>query len=257
MLSSKFPCHKAVKAIKESPAPAVAILSTSFGQNFSCVNKLLNRLSSRRHLLFVYIDNGFCRRHKVCGKREILPKANPKRLNSLIKRKSPRILRKFKLKTKSILERLKVNENTILILSLGLEDNYDETTAKILHKTISTIPGQFYVSRNPVGNHYSVLPPYLYDRLLELHGSSPTYPKKSHKIYNFDGISIEKKEYHPNQISIEKVKEIVSSLHDYYAIFLWRNKWQNSGVFPIKKRRYYFDDNDLLLLRRIYAAYPK
>lgn len=253
ILSKRFPCENAIKALELFGRPAIAAVSNTFGQDFSCVNKFISRFSDRRSLILIYLDNGFCRRHRVCGNREIYPRITVRRLNSLLENNNERVLRKFKNKLQALVRHVVINsDNTVLMFALGLEDNFTYEAAKNLSETLKTVPGEYSLTRNPMGHYSHSLPTNSFSDYLELHGLYPPFPKAVKRIRSLDGLSIE---WSPREerkdINISTARAWLSNTSNSYARFLWRWNWQKPGTYPVRKRHFEFTKDDIELIKKV------
>lgn len=233
-LSPKFPCSQFLKI--QSDKPVAAILLTTFGSNFRCVNRFLRLHKNKPHLLQIHPINGPCRRNKRCDSNEIAHRNSVARFNRKLERGQGQVFLQLKKRLLEATKKIKANRNTRMIISSGLEDDY---TAKAHRAVVAliheTLPGIFIV-RNRVGSLCADYP-------CESHG---VFPDRTADLWNQDG----------DDLSVsDDAKWLSRCLNDFrLACILWSSRAQgirsNKFVSP-RLRDFEISNNDVLTYNRI------
>lgn len=233
-LSPKFPCSQFLKI--QSKKPAMAILLTTFGADFKCVNRFIELNKSRQHLIQIHPLNGPCRRNKRCDSNEIAYKDSIERFNQKLERGRGKVFFQIKKKLSNAIKKIKANKNTRLIISSGLEDDYTVRAHRAIVALIyETLPDAFIV-RNRVGSLCADYP-------CESHG---VFPDRTADIWNQDG----------DDLSVrDDAKWLSRCLKDFrLACFLWSSRAQgiysNEFIKP-RLRNFEISNHDVLTHNQI------
>lgn len=157
----EFPCEKALKVFDGVKSPALSILWDSFGSRNRCLKEYLTRFRNQPHILQIHISNQTCVRNgRRCTEFD-LQSMNPAKLRQRLKRISGFC-------------RVWANENTRLIVSTGLEDQYSPEQFRKVYQIIHS-EWSHEISTNPI---------FLTNRLglIEFHS-----PRNGIQIYSNDG----------------------------------------------------------------------
>lgn len=238
--NERFPCDQWFKAMRYVSKPAMAILWGTFGNNKSCAVRFLNQNKNQSHLLEIHISNQTCLRYsdsseRKCQEGELAQGWNVKQFNEALNNDNPELIKRIKTRVGNIREWVdKVkNINTSIVLSTGLEDNYENGAYGKMVQLIREAGWKYPIARNPEGWQYQNFKDADY---LELHASNnefrqrPNWDSGNRKpakrgacIANFDGVSV------PDEKNVEEAKYFIRRHRECYAVFLWNKDSQGVG----------------------------
>jgi len=232
---SKNECARALKVFNGLRKPALAMLWGTFGVSNQCIQQYLEKFSATPHILEIHITNNTCLRGRICRRGEILRGIVPRRYNTLLESKDPGLMAALKGRINSIVITMKRirGENTQLLISTALEDNYSlaayEVVRSLLVEAQTVTP--FLIVRSPMsGREQNVTNADLF----EAHGFSPRIDPRweGRCLVNNDGDEIVfRGRVRPGQ---KRPSELLSYLKRYQSqgcwVFLW---WSGAqGLLP-------------------------
>lgn len=177
-LSPKFPCSKFLQIANNADKPAMAVLHGTFGANYDCVNRFIEENKDRPHLVEVHLLNGACRRAGRCYEGEIYPRTSVAEFNRKLEARDRDLLSKITDRVVVVFLALNANDNTTLVMTTGLEDNYTKAAFGIMYETIAR-RWHYELVRSPMGSSCSSSLPDC-----ESHG---VFPDGRARIWNQDG----------------------------------------------------------------------
>jgi len=257
-MSPIFPCDELMATLKGVPFPAVAVLWGTFGNDKSCLIRFLDANKTRPHALQIHFSNEACRRNNRCLAGEIRPTASVPIYNSYILG-SPWVLAlEIDTRMREIVDFVDAhkNENTTLVLSIGLEDNYTSASAQQLERMLRGY-WPYFISRNPVNG--KALVPSL-NNIIESHDPMELKLPGPGCVFSEDG----------NSTSERLTRERMRRYRNCFMVLAWRRSWQNFGradcasckepkttVFiPPQERKFKMLAKDRLIINRILRAAP-
>lgn len=218
IMNPGFPCEAFLETARKVDAPALSFLWGTFGSNPSCIQKWVNENKDKPHLIQIHFSNEVCRKKGNCRGGEFFGELTPSEYDAFIVLGPPR----FQLELRHRVNRIKAliqsvaNENTLVILSMGLEDQYSYIAANILHQYLKE-QWPYEISRNPL-DHSD--PPVAL--VHELHGVQLPNLSRPNCIANLDGVSISTGEdnYLPS-ITPEGFSDFIRNNCECRAVFGW------------------------------------
>ncbi len=187
-LNPKYPCNRFIKIASSATSPSMTVLLSTFGNDLTCVSKFLNTFKKKSHLLQIHISNETCRRHiGRCTKEELSPTLTTTPYNKALQRGNIKIKRAIQ--DRAIFIRDKIlpltNKRTKVIVSTGLEDNYNNKAyIKVLSYVKEILPQKnIATARSPVTDRCYLLNGANY---CELHLTTSVFRGTS-CIWNNDG----------------------------------------------------------------------
>jgi len=234
-MSDKFPCERALKLLQGVPYPAMSVLWGTFGDDYSCMVEFLERFKGRPHMLQIHMLNGPCRRNRRCLSGEVAPTLSVGEFNRQLENRNGPLFRQLADRVGAISAFVDshINHNSVVVLSLSLEDNFTPRAASRLRDFVSR-RWRHYISRNRVSGVTPI-------GIMESHDLYQDYPGRM-CIVNEDG----------NPTSEESSRKMLARYDHCLAVFLWRHEWQNfppprRGVFIPPKRRGFHVTNEHLV----------
>lgn len=189
----------------------MAILWKTFTlkENNLCTQEYLRRFEGKPHILEIHFSNEAGRRNRRLAKYEHLPKLSINGYNSGLERRRGRTIRSVTNNAKEIRHFIEkfTNQNTQILVSTGLEDNFSTEAFKVIVKEIRRILQNVQIVRNPVGDNERYFKGADY---IELHGVQPHIKSAGRCIQNLDGISIKFSDGKPDAQEI-----LLSAVPDY------------------------------------------
>lgn len=185
-MNPNFPCSRFLKISSHAKKPAMVILYGTFGTDWSCAQRFVERFSNKPHLLQIHFYNASCLAFKRCYTGEIF-RSSTKNVNRSLSNYSPRVVELVARRARNIytaVERIKTH-NTTLLLSTGLEDRLSSQAYSVMYSILRK-EWPYEIVRNPVGPVYKTYKPADY---LELHGMRPSY-KGAPCLWNGDGLKL-------------------------------------------------------------------
>lgn len=125
-LSPSFPCEAFLATSDFSRRPAMTVLYGTFGDDWSCVSRFIDRYRDKPHLLQVHFSNETCRRNRNCRSGEMRGDLSVAQYSRAIEGGDPAILREIRDRIRDIRAVVEIlrGRETYLVLSAGLEDDY-------------------------------------------------------------------------------------------------------------------------------------
>jgi hypothetical protein len=253
-LRPDFPTSKVVKALSDSPHPAIAVVHKAFGSKYSNLQDIIYGLlgdpvgAPDCLTVVVYVECGPCRppRRPVGYFPLISPKDDIAAFNRKLDQKTPRLLKKIKKEIAFIKANLPVDPRINYIIMTGLEDNFTDKGHQVMAELVDEVfEGSVVVGRNRL---------YFQERagrVDEYHSIDMEDLRRLKKgdILNFDGeimcYSGETGCEGTPQFGVEFLIEEAQALG--IGLMLWRPEWQglpanadvnNPVVLPPWERTY-------------------
>lgn len=185
-LNPNYPCDRFIGIARKAKSPSMTVLLSTFGNDLTCVSKFLTTFKRKHHLLQIHISNETCRRHiGRCAKEEIFPTLTTTPYNKALQRGNLKVKRAIQ--DRAIFIRDKIlpltNKRTKVIVSTGLEDNYNNKAyIKVLSYVKEILP-KTNTARSPVTDRCYLLNGANY---CELHLTTSVF-NNSLCIWNNDG----------------------------------------------------------------------
>lgn len=143
-LSPKYPCEALLATTDFSGRPAIAVLDGTFGDDWSCVARFIERNAWRPHLVQIHLSNETCRRNRTCADGELFPQFDQHQWSRILEQRNPYALQAIAdrlMNLRAVASSL-ASPNTTLILSTGLEDNFtDRAFAELYPFIVARWPG--------------------------------------------------------------------------------------------------------------------
>lgn len=244
-LSPDYPCDALLAATDFSARPAIAVLDGTFGDDWTCVARFVQRNAWRPHLVQVHLSNETCRRNGNCAEGELYAQFNVREWSKLLEQRNPHAFQAIAdrlINLQTVLASF-TTPNTSIILSTGLEDNFTDGAFAVLYPfVVSHWPYQVVRS----GKKTSGV-------LRESHGSNARCSGNT-VVANEDG------QVH----SIAASDRWLAKQDRCYATFIWRADHQGRGVrngrvtasrTPPRKRKFKFSATDVRQLGGLLFKY--
>ncbi len=125
-LHPQYPCDALLAATDFSARPAIAVLPGTFGDDWSCVARFIQRNSGKPHAVEVHLSNETCRRNHNCADGELYPQFDRRVWSKILEERNPYAFQAIadRISNLNAIRDHLSNPNTTWILSTGLEDNY-------------------------------------------------------------------------------------------------------------------------------------
>lgn len=242
--NSDFPCDRALAILAHPRFPAISVLWETFGIDYTCLQRFTQAFRHKPHLVQFHLTNEACRRNQRCLDGELFTDLTAPYYSIYLEFFPHLVQQQIIDRTLNIYSFAKTiaNQNTYLLLSLGLEDNLTQGAADNLERIVSQV-WPWFISRNSVrGSHTSL------QGIRETHHPSQTLLPPA-CIVNEDG----------NTVTLKTSQALLKKHRGCFAIFLWRHRWQNadegrSGFIPPRERTFNITAKDVgeigALLRR-------
>ena len=146
----KFPCTKYVRLVSQTRKIMVPILYGTFGNDTRCLVRVSRRLENKRTMFQVHLSNEAGRRNRRLGKGELFPHWTYKRLNKKLESHNKYAELRIKKRILRIID-LVSHIKGLIVLGVGMEDNYTSAGAKVIHDWAREV-WPYRLSRNPVSN---------------------------------------------------------------------------------------------------------
>lgn len=238
-MNPRFPCEALLATTDFSPRPAISVLYATFGLDHTCLHRFMLRYHDKPHLVQIHFTNEVCRRNRNCESYDTLrPDLSVKEYNRALEQMDTHTqiaisLRLFFLR--SAIEAA-VNENTRIILSAGLEDNYSSRAFENLVDLFARNGWPYEVSRNRHTGGKS----FRGAQLQEFH-SAKGKPGKMPCIANEDGNYGQTK---------NDSKKFLKRYRKCDAVFLWRERHQGRSKggkrVPPRDREFIYTVQDVV-----------
>lgn len=147
-LSPRFPCDSALKIYKGLPEANLAILWGTFGDSLKCLKKYA--AIEKPKILIVHFSNESCRRLNRCYEGEFLPGLNSRQYERALIKNRPSIQKKIAKRASAIKRSLGNLGIDLVLLSTGLESDFNKTAAENLALDLHATTG-YEIINNP--NH--------------------------------------------------------------------------------------------------------
>lgn len=211
-MSPKFPCEAWLRVEDRVAQPAMSVLWGTFGEDASCVAAFTERYRTRPHLIQIHPWNNTCWRNRNCQSGEIYPLASKEQINKFLENKDQFFLQTLADRLdniRAVVENVK-NENTVALLSFGLEDNYSDRAFAVL--------SDFVTARWPYG------------LIIRSGKSTPGILREAHgSRARCSGNTIVANEDGARPSARESQKFLVNNTGCYVTI-LWRSELQGRGT---------------------------
>lgn len=246
-MNPAFPCDQLFRILDHSPAPATAVLWNTFGEDRSCMVRFMDRYRNRPHLLQIIFSNEACRRNRNCKDGELAGNLSVDSYNRALQVYDFFVYLEIQKRLLDILmfTSLNANDNTTLMLSLGLEDNFDRVAYEHLSGYVhAPYHWPHIVNRNPLKNRG-----YRYGDFYEAHGGRARCYFGGPNIVNEDG---------DNQ-SVRESRDFMRSNKSCFVRLLWRKAHQGRETLvarypvPPRKRTFKISDRDVVELGKLLA----
>lgn len=238
MMHPAYKCDALLATLDFSPRPFTAVLYETFGNDPTCIARFTARYFDKPHKLEIHFLNGPCMRNHNCVD-ETFGTMSVGALNRRLERMDGDMQMRIALRMfaiRSLADAVK-NENTHLVLSPGLEDNYtDEAYRNLLVEIRKMWPED--IVRNPCKG----------GRSLQGANGKEYHSTNSH-VENVACIANEDGNYN------QTVKKSAKFIKHYKRcdVLLWRGKHQGrtSEMIPRtdpKKRKFIYTAKDVVEL---------
>ena len=232
-----YPCDALLATTDFARYPAIAVLYETFGYDQKCIARFVARNHWRPHMIDFHFSNEACRRNHNCIDESL--GGSVSEYNKALEAKDPKLVAKLQARMwviRSIFDSIK-NDNTRVVISVGLEDNYSDKAFKNLVEILRPIwPWEF--SRNPCKGGRSLSGV----QLKEFH-SLTSRPGGLRCMANEDG------NYNQSKKDSQKFLKRYAACD---AVFLWREEHQgrteNGKRVPPRKRKFIFTAKDVVEL---------
>lgn len=234
--------------------PATSVLWGPWGEPVPFIEEFIEWAGKRKHLVEIHMSAETARRTYRHG-RQIAPTQSVYQYNKNIINRDTMTMGLIAKRVELIARKIDSieNENTKVVLSVGLEDNLSEEagcilvdyTTKILKKWDLT----WKVCRNPMLRQCKCG-----RELIEGHGR--TFHPGSQHIWNFDGVHVGSHDVVEDISYANALKLIEAANKQYRAVFLWSAKaqgWEFSGQ-PYEGRTFEIIDEEQTGFRQILKA---
>lgn len=210
-----FPCSRYLQIVRQAERPAMVVLWRSFGENTSCIVRFLEAFKHRPHLLEVHLSNEVCRRNGRCYEGELFRDWSVARYNLELRNLSP----EARLGVSNRIAQLRgflgprINKNTTLAITLGLEDNFTPITARNLLSIVRPL-WPYLIIRNP-----NLKSAPRGDADFKEYHTFKVDLRGEPCIGNEDAVAT----------TLENSKHFLSNYRECLAVLLWRAKHQGAG----------------------------
>ena len=211
----RFPCDALLATTDFAPRPAMSVLYETFGLDHTCLHRFMQRYADKPHLVQIHFTNEVCRRNGNCSATDTLhPESSVRGYNRLLEQMNTQTQIQISLRLFFIRSAIDsaVNENTRIVLSAGLEDNYSS-------KAFENLIGQFVANGWPYEisrNRHAGGKSFRNAQFQEFHSANGK-PGRMACIANEDG--------NYNQTP-KKSRAFLSRYRKCSAVFLWREAHQ-------------------------------
>lgn len=244
MLHPRFPCAEFRAHIRKIAHPAVAILFGTFGADTTCLKDSLDDMANRPHILEIHFSNESARRMHRPFAGELLPSYGVARLNASLKFLPSRVMKAYLKRLNAIFQMVAEvsNENTQILLSFGLEDNYNIRAFRQLEGILRPlVPETITLVRST-----NVAAEMDNSILWETHrGKVRGTANNSTTIVNPDGFVLNKKDY----------ASLIAQCSACKVVYYWSVKLQGRGnakFTPPRRRHFMFTLKDRQILNHLF-----
>lgn len=228
-LHPRFPCDDYLRVSSASTSPVMATLWGTFGTDPSCIARYTEQNAHHKHVLYGYLLNGSCRRKGLCLEGEPFKQDSVSEWDARLiamSSETSAVLTQRVLALRETFEAV-ANPNTILLLSIELEDNLSPlATTSLINLIKQSWP--YEIVHNPLSMGDVVLAD-----LHELHGLQPI---EAPCIANLDGLSVRTDTHDPYTPSItpDRALEWANSRCHCHMVLFWHAPLQglSNGFSP-------------------------
>lgn len=240
-----FACNKYLAIAVRPRYPAMSILPGTFGDDLWCPLWFMAALSERAHLVQVHFSNESGRKKHNLGAGEFLPHLSVDAYSRALEQGDPVVAAAVVARVQGLAAFFKMfaNENTAIILSLGLEDKLTSAAAAKLTALIRP-HWPYGINRNPLGStRYLAGADYF-----EKHGDAKCDGLIS--IVNQDGAVR----------SLKQTRKWLAKNASCLVRLVWRPEHQGrtasgKSVYPRRARRFHISDRDVIELGDLLSNY--
>jgi len=246
-MNPRFPCDAYLNTVGAARYPAMSVIwDSSFGSDKLCIKRFLDANAQRPHMLQIHIWNAVAWRNRSGEPGDFFPTLTSKEVNALLEHGNQIFLQ-------AVADRLvdiqtfivqHGNENTQVMLSTGLEDNYSAKAYDLLSSFIRP-RWNYLMNRNPEGSsrHVGI------SNFGELHGSRAVCRGRD-LVANEDGATQ----------SLKSSTKWMAKNGSCFARFIWRNAHQGrtksgKAVYPRRSRHFEITDRDVRELAALLSRY--
>lgn len=229
-----YNCSRFLSISDASHYPAITFPLRTFGDDYSCVKKFLDRYKSKPHLLQIHLTNETCRRKAGrCSPYEVESKLGVGAYNKALHRGKESLKKEIQDRVRFVTKRLKplTNKNTKIILTTGLEDNYDDKAYLQILSWIQEEKPTYLIARSPVTPKCGLIGSANY---CELHPAKSQFNNNTSAcIFNNDG----------NLNTIDDQLKLFNKFSKCSVLFAWEPLTQGRGKlgdkFTEPRNRYF------------------
>lgn len=224
IFGKNFPCKALVSTFGDSQTIAVATLVGTFGNDFTCINSLVESNRGKSFIIEFHLSNGSCRAFNRCGAGELFGSLTSKqfdrKLRNINRSTTSRIQTRLA-PIKSFIDQYK-SENIKILISAELETRCSKLAIENFFKVIKDeIPAAFLVF-NPVGETNNFVP--IGTDFVELHGLRPKFRGNTSRICSNDG----------NVINLQSARSYFRQAHSCQMLLPWSKELQ--GIIGHNRR---------------------
>ena len=216
IFGKNFPCKALVSTLSDSETIAVATLIGTFGNDFTCINSLVESNRGKSFIIEFHLSNGSCRAFNRCGTGEFFGSLNKSTFERLLRKMSESTKARIRSRLapiKSFIDQYPTERFTILI-SPELETRGSKLAIENFFKVIKDeIPSAFLVF-NPVGTTNNFVP--IGTDFVELHGLRPKFRGNSARICSNDG----------NELNLQSARSYFRQAHNCQVLLPWSKELQ-------------------------------
>jgi hypothetical protein len=226
LTSPTFNCRAFIKSVRSLPALHIAVLYNTFGNDFSCWDRLAQ--DKRLQTMQLNLINEPGHRNKRLGKYEFLANiSSPSQFDSLLKNEDPKLKRKF-VRYVALAKR-KIEElppHVQCLINPGLESNVSNEAGRTLIKWTKEQFPNCRTIWNPLTGYTQASRQKTQADFVEGHGILPNLQTPC--IVNLDGADIDfpqRKTYMPKGSYIQSGRPLMNYISTYAnkceIVFLW------------------------------------
>lgn len=246
-MNPKFPCGKAIRALRRGGGDAIQVLYGTFGQDFSCLNRFTQIFHGIPHLVSIHLSNEVCRRNRTCAKNELSYRIHKSKYSKLLERGNIKILESYAQRVDSTLSKLERNDNTILLFTTGLEDNYSTKA----YKKLSSFLKNKYESEKILFSRSPMRRISTNGDITQFHGPrlGMAKPIDLRRVYNLDSVHL----LGYGGLNEKQTLQWLNSHKGAFARFIWAARWQGykRPFVPPLKRTFKFTSFDDKVIPRL------
>jgi len=241
--SKNFPCDAYLNITLQAKYPAMAVLWDVFGTDNTCVVRFLDTLKNRPHILEIHPFDNAALRNRTTEPSEVFYKMTKEQFNAALERRDGAVIARVDHAIAEIVAFAWAhgNQNTNMLISTGLEDNYTPRAFAVILERIR-LQWPWLVVRAPVGGSGGKQGLVFF---IERHGT-----KARGDVVNEDG-AID---------SLSQTKRFLDRNKLALAKFIWRPLHQgrtknNKAVYPRSAREFEISAKDVKELGDLLSHY--